>query len=217
MNYAVATHKGWEPSPDLPGKWHVFVHPSELTVDAIEKIKPRYLFFPHWSRKVPAEILEMTECVLFHMTDLPYGRGGSPLQNLIMEGYTRTKITALRMVEEIDAGPIYMKQDLPLKGSAQEIYDGVAKVISGMMEEIIATNPEPVPQQGKPTYFTRRTPEMSRLPAHLGRNETYDHIRMLDAYGYPRAFMECDGYRLTFRDAKINGSDVVANVRIERA
>ncbi len=24
------------------------------------------------------------ECVCFHMTDVPYGRGGSPLQNLII-------------------------------------------------------------------------------------------------------------------------------------
>jgi len=32
------------------------------------------------------EIFENYEIILFHMTDLPYGRGGSPLQNLIVRG-----------------------------------------------------------------------------------------------------------------------------------
>ena len=29
------------------------------------------------------EIHENYKCIIFHMTDLPFGRGGSPLQNLI--------------------------------------------------------------------------------------------------------------------------------------
>ena len=56
------------------------------------------------------------------MTDLPFGRGGSPLQNLITRGISKTKISALRCNEEIDAGPIYLKRPLSLHGSAEEIY-----------------------------------------------------------------------------------------------
>jgi len=55
------------------------------------------------------------------MTYMPYGRGGSPLQNLIVRGYRHTKLTALRMVEEFDAGPVYLKEDLCLEGNAEEI------------------------------------------------------------------------------------------------
>lgn len=32
----------------------------------------------------------------FHMTNFPYGRGGSPLQNLMKRGHHTTTITALR-------------------------------------------------------------------------------------------------------------------------
>ena len=56
------------------------------------------------------------------MTDVPYGRGGSPLQNLILAGHTETKLTALRMVNEMDGGPVYVKMPLKLEGAAQEIY-----------------------------------------------------------------------------------------------
>ena len=45
------------------------------------------------------------------MTDLPYGRGGSPLQNLIINGHKETMMSALRCVQELDAGPIYLKKN----------------------------------------------------------------------------------------------------------
>ena len=61
------------------------------------------------------------------MTDLPYGRGGSPLQNLIIRGHKKTKISALRMVNELDAGPIYFKRSLSLNGNAQKIYSSCSK------------------------------------------------------------------------------------------
>jgi methionyl-tRNA formyltransferase len=57
------------------------------------------------------------------MTDIPYGRGGSPLQNLIARRRKKkTKLSALRMVEELDAGPVYTKTNISLMGRAEEIY-----------------------------------------------------------------------------------------------
>ena len=82
-----------------------------MSADLVRSLKPRYVFFPHWSWKVPDDILGATECVCFHMTDVPFGRGGSPLQNLIVRGHTETRVSALRMVSEPDAGPVYMKRD----------------------------------------------------------------------------------------------------------
>jgi hypothetical protein len=63
------------------------------------------------------------------MTDVPFGRGGSPLQNLIVRGRRETKLTALRMSREFDAGPVYMKEPLSLEGGAEEIYLGSADLM----------------------------------------------------------------------------------------
>ena len=49
----------------------------------LSKFSPHYIFFPHWSWLIPEEIYQNFECVIFHMTNLPYGRGGSPLHYLI--------------------------------------------------------------------------------------------------------------------------------------
>jgi len=87
------------------------------------------VFIPHWSSIIPASIYNNVECVVFHMTDLPFGRGGSPLQNLISRGISETKVTALQVNAEIDAGDVYLKKELNLTGSAQIIFERVFKII----------------------------------------------------------------------------------------
>ena len=82
------------------GKWYFVNSNDMLVIDNIKRICPSYIFFLHWSFKVPDEIINNYECVCFHMTDVPYGRGGSPLQNLIVRGHQDTKLTALRMTQE---------------------------------------------------------------------------------------------------------------------
>jgi len=208
-SYVVASSTIW---PFVFDGWHYITTREELTLEYLREIKPRYVFFPHWSWKVPDEITSEFECVCFHMTALPYGRGGSPLQNLIERGHKHTRLTALRMVSEIDAGPMYIQVGVDLSGSAKEIYDRVDDKCVYLMGYMCASGPTPIEQEGAVTYFTRRTPEQSLLPQSL--DKIYDHIRMLDAPGYPKAFIEYGDMRMEFTDA-VEGSDgVVATVAI---
>jgi methionyl-tRNA formyltransferase len=219
-SYLVATTKPWNIAQyekfvaGAQGEWHLVEHQHALTLALIEHLKPRYVFFPHWSWKVPAEIFNAAECVLFHMTDLPFGRGGSPLQNLIVRGETVTKVSAVRMMNEIDAGAIYMKRPLSLDGSAEDIFRRLSVVVFEMICEIVATNPTPVPQTGSPTSFKRRTSDQSELPDAATTRELYDHIRMLDADSYPRAFLDFGRWRMEFSRAALSEDGVTANVSI---
>ena len=221
-DYIVATIKPWNiaafhrRTPMLPGRWHLITEPAALDTDALAALKPRYLFFPHWSWRVPADIVERFECVSFHMTDLPYGRGGSPLQNLIARGHEDTQVSALRMVEALDAGPIYLKRPASLAGRAQDIFERVADLIYDMIAEIVEKEPKPVPQSGPVTTFARRAPEQGRLPESGPVRAIYDHIRMLDAETYPSAFLDYGEYRLEFSHAELDDGDVGARVMIRQ-
>ena len=164
------------------------------------------IFFLHWSWKVPSEILNRIECINFHMTDLPYGRGGSPLQNLILKGHKETLLTAFRMTDKIDAGPVYLKEPLSLDGTAEQILRRANKVAIGMIEKIIK-GIEPREQRGKVTVFKRRTPDESRIPVGLPPKKLYNFIRMLDG-GYPPAFI--GNYQFT--NAKLYGDHVRADI-----
>lgn len=197
----------------LPGEWRYIEDRENLTLENLNETAPRYVFFLHWSYKVPSEVLTSHECVVFHMTDVPYGRGGSPLQNLIVRGHKDTKISALRMTEEFDAGPVYMKAHLGLEGTAAEILERASEVSAGMIREIIEGEPVPKEQEGEPTVFRRRKPEEGRLPGgDLGK--VYDHIRMLDADGYPPAFIDYEQFRLEFSKAVHRDGRVLAEVVI---
>ncbi|WP_087020402.1 methionyl-tRNA formyltransferase [Thaumasiovibrio subtropicus] len=208
--YVVATIKSWNieqfhsVEDKLPGQWHLITDHTELTVERLEELNPRYIFFPHWSWIVPRDILERWECVCFHMADVPYGRGGSPLQNLIERGHTETKLSALRMVSELDAGPVYFKVPLSLGGSAQEIFHRMAPLIFRLATDIAVDEPEPKEQQGEVVVFKRRTPEQSVLPHSGDIPKLSDHIRMLDAETYPKAFIQHGEFRLEFSHAEID-------------
>lgn len=192
----------------LPGTWHYIDAKEDLTAEALRKIDPHYIFFLHWSWIVPAEIFDTFECINFHMTDLPYGRGGSPLQNLILRGHKDTKLSAHRMTAQLDEGPIYGKADLSLAGTAQEILERACSLSVTMIKTIIESNPEPIPQEGEVVVFERRTPEMSEIPVNLSPEERYDFIRMLDGEGYPAAFEIIDGKRYEYHNARLHNGTV---------
>ena len=218
--YIVATIKDWNIKNfhNLVSKngadWHLITDKEDLTLEKISQLNPRYIFFPHWSWIIPKEIYSNFECVVFHMTDLPFGRGGSPLQNLIARGIYITKISAIKVIEELDAGPIYLKRNLCLHGSAEEIFIRASDITFDMIKYIVENEPSPVQQNGEPVIFKRRMPAESRLPDVRDLNKVFDWIRMLDAEGYPEAFIETENLRLEFSKASLKSGHILADVKI---
>jgi methionyl-tRNA formyltransferase len=219
-NYVVASVKPWnlaafhEWSSKINGDWSLITDPGDLTVARLSELAPRYVFFPHWSWRVPNDVFSQFECVCFHMADVPFGRGGSPLQNLIVRGHKDTKLSALKMVEELDAGPVYLKKSLSLLGSAEEIFERSAALTWQLISEICANQPEPAAQSGRVTIFDRRTPDQSRLPENGTEESLYDFIRMLDAPTYPKAFIEAGDFRIEFDDAQILDGTLTARAQL---
>ena len=190
---------------------------EDFTVERIGSISPVKIFIPHWSYIIPSAIFERYECIVFHMTDLPYGRGGSPLQNLIVRGLTATKLSALRVEVGLDTGPVYLKMDLSLSGTAEEIFVRVNKLVGKMIVEIIQNNLQPVPQEGDPVVFKRRKPEQSDMSGLEKLEEIFDYIRMMDADGYPHAYIEKGEFRYEFTRASIKADgSIVADVKITK-
>jgi methionyl-tRNA formyltransferase len=186
----------------------------DLTGDKLRQVAPQYVFVPHWSSRIPAEVFENFETVIFHMTDVPFGRGGTPLQNLIARGIYETQVSALRCESAMDAGPVYLQRPLCLHGSAEEIYLRAGGVIEDMIVDILQARPEPVAQAGEVTVFRRRRPDESNLCKAADLQQVFDYIRMLDADSYPHAFIETDKFRFEFSRASRKAGCVLADVRI---
>lgn len=200
----------------LPGEWIRINRKEEFTEELLSRLQPDIIFIPHWSYIIPPAIFEKFECIVFHMTDLPFGRGGSPLQNLIVLGYKETVISALRVEEGLDTGDIYLKKKLSLHGTASDIFERSALVIKEMIEKIIKDKLLPVPQNGELVTFKRRGKQDGDISALVDMEKVYDYIRMLDCEGYPNAFIETPYFRFEFSHAVFSDTDksLTANVRV---
>ncbi len=220
--YIVVTIKKWNIKnyhlfkPKKNKKWILITNSKKLNFKYLKSIEPKYIFFPHWSKKVSKKIISNFRCICFHETNVPYGRGGSPIQNLIARGHKQTVISAIRMTDKFDAGPVYLKKSLSLVGNAEQIYERASKTIFKMIKTIIKIELKPKRQKGKVVIFKRRTMKQSIIPKNTkSLKKLFDHIRMLDAETYPRAFIKHGNLKILFNKAKISKKSIKANVTIK--
>lgn len=205
-------NQAWLPN----GNWFYESDPTKINLKSLNEINPKYIFVLHWSKKLANELIDNFDFIIFHMTDLPFGRGGSPLQNLITLGKKQTVISAIKAEYELDSGDVYLKRALDLTGSAHEIYVRASRISMEMAIEISEGRFHIEKQLGKESYFERRKPEQSEIPQTLNKLETvFDFIRMLDAPGYPNAFIEYGNFTIHLTQACIDENFVTATARIE--
>ena len=220
MRIVIVSNKSWHRQyvgelASRTGSEVVYIdNKSEVTYQNFASLRPEWVFFPHWSYMIPADVYENFRCVVFHMTDLPFGRGGSPLQNLISRGIYETKLSALRCCGEVDAGDIYLKRNLSLWGNAEEIYLRAAELSKEMMVEIVRSNLRAEPQQGEAVVFRRRTPDDGNIGELCSLEKVFDYIRMLDANSYPAAFLDTEHLHLEFTRASLKDGYILADAKI---
>ena len=200
-----------------------FSNKKSLNFKNIKKINPKIIFVPHWNWKIPKEIIENYLTIGFHATPLPYGRGGSPVQNMIIRGFDKTTICAIKLTDEIDAGPIYYKKMVSLSGNGDEIFFRIYRKTLAMIRFIIKKIPKEKKQSGKITYFIRRVPEESRLDfKQKNILKVYNFIRMLDINiinNFPKSFLEIGNYKIKFYNPKFiknKNKKIICNVEISK-
>ena len=108
MNYLFCAYRGWalklyEMLSNRYKNMYLINSKKNLTLKNIQKINPKFIFFPDWSWLISSEIVENYTCVCFHESNLPKFRGGSPIQNQIIRGIEKTKTTAFIMNEKLDS------------------------------------------------------------------------------------------------------------------
>lgn len=225
-NIVIATIKSWNIKnfyilqEKLSDKYNITLisDKNKLIYDEIKLINPKYIFFPHWSWIINEEIYSNFNCIVFHMTDLPFGRGGSPLQNLIVRGIDKTKISAIQVDKGIDTGKIYIKEDFYIGiGSADEIFESISNLIFNKMIPMLLENEIiPISQQGEITLFNRRNKDQSNIMnSQINTlDSVYNFIRMLDGEGYPNAFIKINNLKICFSEAHKKNNKIVGRFEI---
>lgn len=159
------------------------------------------LFFIGWSWIIPNELVNKFNCICMHPSPLPKYRGGSPIQNQIINGESISAVTFFRMTEKLDAGNILWQRVFSLKDNLNDINFRVkALTLSGIFDILNNNYDEYAQLESDVTYFKRRTPSQSEISIDeintSGAKQLHDKVRCLQD-PYPNAFIVCaDGKKL---------------------
>ena len=182
----------------------------DLYINEILQSDVDVIVFLGWSWIIADEVLDKKLCIGIHPSDLPQYRGGSPIQNQIINGVDRTNISLMTLSKQLDAGEIWGKEPVSLDGDCiDEIFIHIADSAIQLLNNFFISYPNIVPIKqniDEGSYYKRRKPEESKLTLdemkNMTLNEIYDFIRCLTD-PYPNAYLEDDaGNRLYFCKVK---------------
>ena len=185
-----------------------------MNLTALKSLAPDYVFFPHWNWKISKDIIKAYKPIIFHTAPLPKGRGGSPIQNLILAGHKTSPVWALFATEKFDEGPLITNRDVSLEGKLSEIFARIKTAVLEMICEICEGKTVSKPQEGDVEIFKRLTALDNLIPNDVDISSVYDRIRMVDASGYPNAYIEYGNLKIEFEDANFDGDQVITTAKI---
>ncbi|MEX0330100.1 MAG: UDP-2,4-diacetamido-2,4,6-trideoxy-beta-L-altropyranose hydrolase [Puniceicoccaceae bacterium] len=161
----------------------------------------------YWSIADAATLGKHTHNLVVHASDLPKGKGWSPVSWQILEGCDRITFCLFEAVDKVDAGPIYLRKVMELQGD--ELLDEIRAQQAAISLELCARFSAEYPyscatgepQQGEESFYPKRSPEDSRLDPHKPIAEQFNLLRIADNEAYP-AFFEYEGKTYILRVSK---------------
>jgi methionyl-tRNA formyltransferase len=173
------------------------------------EFKPDIILWYGWSWIVKDVFVNEFISIMLHPSPLPKYRGGSPIQNQIINGEKLGAVTLIKMNEGLDKGDIFQQLPMSLEGSLEEIFERISSLGFASTCNIIEGNFNLTKQDNSiSTYFKRRTKDESEITLDefkdMPAEYLYNKIRML-ADPYPNAFFKtADGRKLIFKNVEID-------------
>ena len=144
-----------------------------------------------YGRLIPRDLLDRHLWLNVHPSLLPRWRGAAPVERAIMAGDTETGVTVIKLVEELDAGPIAAQERFPIgpEDDAGAVYDRAVPLAVELLEAVLA-EPEftPQPDEGV-TYAEKIGPEDRALDVSRPE-EAVNRVRALSPHIGARAELE---------------------------
>jgi methionyl-tRNA formyltransferase len=159
-----------------------------------------------YGRLIPQELLERHLWLNVHPSLLPRWRGAAPVERAIMAGDAETGVTIIKLVEELDAGPVAAQHAFPIEpeDDAGTVYARAAEAGAELLEEVLPS-PSFTPQSATGvTYAEKLSPADRELDWSHSAEELERRVRALSPHIGARAVV--DGRRVLVWKARIEDS-----------
>ena len=157
--------------------------PSELDdlgVDAIVAVA--------YGALIPEELLDQALWLNVHPSLLPRWRGAAPVERAIMAGDDETGVSVIRLVPELDAGPIGAESRFPIgpEDDAGVVFERAAVETPDLVDAALDSE-DFRPQEGEMTYAEKIGPSDRELDWSRPAEELHNRIRALSPHIGARA------------------------------
>ncbi len=145
--------------------------------------------------------------LVVHESDLPKGKGMSPMTWQILEGNNEISITLFEMQEKLDSGNVYLQDVMEFNGLelVSEIRDKQAEYTFNLCKKFLDNYPKILEswkaQEGVESFYKVRKPEDSQLDFNKTIAEQFNLLRVVDNDKYP-AFFEHQGEKYFLKITK---------------
>ena len=166
----------WADSRGLP------VYTSIKEFDAITE-KPDMIIVFSYGVILRDNVLNAAPCINIHPSSLPKYRGPSPIRTAILNGDTDMDVCLMKMVEELDAGDILMRENIKIdiNDTNDTVEQKVSNVSIDMLDKYLE-NPDnyiAVPQIGEPVFTRKFTGDDEIIDWKNSAQQIHNQIRAL--------------------------------------
>lgn len=163
---------------------------------------------------IPQEILDIFPkgIINIHPSLLPKLRGSTPIETAILNGFDETGVSLMKLVAEMDAGPVYTQKRVSLDGSetkpalAETLSQEGAQLLIDNLEDILSGRLESKVQDETEATYSRL---LSKRDGHIDFSEPAEDIeRKVRAFlDFPKTRAAVHGRYIIITKARIASSE----------
>jgi len=156
------------------------------------------IFVLSYHKIIEKEFLNKASFFIIHASNLPQGKGWSPLFWQVLEGKKEIVFTLFKASVGVDSGDIYLQKTLKLTGL--ELFDKLrskqGQMCVKMCIEFLKNYSilRPISQKlllkkgAKESFYTKRSPKNSKLDINKSLDENFNLLRICDNENFPAFF-----------------------------
>lgn len=153
-----------------------------------------------YGRLVKPDVLAALAMVNVHFSLLPRWRGAAPVERALLAGDEETGVCLMALEEGLDTGPLFAcaRSAIGREETAAQLRRRLGAQGDQLLVEALANGlPQPVPQQGEPTYAAKLEP----AELHLDFSQPALQLHRVVRVG--RAWTTLRGRRLLVHEARV--------------
>ncbi len=178
-------------------------------IEKLKEFKPDIFVVVAYGKILPEEILKLPKygTINVHASLLPEYRGAAPIHRAIMEGREKTGVSIMKLVKELDAGPVYSQAEIRItdKDDIVTVHDKLAKLGAELLLKTldeIERGLKPIEQEHeKATYAKPIEKSEGRIDWNRSAREIFNQIRALKVW--PKAFSKFRDREIKILDAEV--------------